>query len=378
MFATRNVDRDATLGARREQVAQADVGERAAHHDFVVATASAVGVEVDLLHAVSFQVLRGRAAARDVACGRDVIGGDRVAEHREGASPPNRLDLARSHAHAFEVRRVAHVGGLVVPRVQLARRNLDRTPQRIAREHITVTIAEHLRVDRFTDRVSDFLRTRPDVFEVDRLPVAARAERLGVEINVRGAGERIGDDERRRGEEVHLHFRMHTTLEVAVAREHRGGDDVTRLHGGRDLRLERARVADASHAAVARNVETDFRVLLEQLGLFQIVGHDLGAGREARLDPGLGGQAAARRVACNQCGTQHHGRIRRVGAAGDGSDQHGAILDLEAAWTGHAARAARCRILLAALFGHLRMSLAIHLLQLAHGHTILRALRTCE
>ena len=38
--------RHAALGARRELVAQADVGERAAHHHLVVAAARAVGVEV--------------------------------------------------------------------------------------------------------------------------------------------------------------------------------------------------------------------------------------------------------------------------------------------------------------------------------------------
>ena len=42
------LQRDAALGARRHQVADADVGERAAHHDLVVAAARAVAVEVGL------------------------------------------------------------------------------------------------------------------------------------------------------------------------------------------------------------------------------------------------------------------------------------------------------------------------------------------
>ena len=45
-----------------EQVAQAHVGERAAHHHLVVAAAGAVGVEVGRLDAVLDQVLRRRAA----------------------------------------------------------------------------------------------------------------------------------------------------------------------------------------------------------------------------------------------------------------------------------------------------------------------------
>ena len=44
--AVGEVQRDAALGARRQEVAQADVGEGAAHHHLVVAAAGAVGVEV--------------------------------------------------------------------------------------------------------------------------------------------------------------------------------------------------------------------------------------------------------------------------------------------------------------------------------------------
>ena len=56
--------RPAALGAGRELVAQADVGERAAHHHLVVAAARAVGVEVRGLDAVRDQVLPGRAVGR--------------------------------------------------------------------------------------------------------------------------------------------------------------------------------------------------------------------------------------------------------------------------------------------------------------------------
>ena len=66
--------RHAALGARRELVAQADVGERAAHHHLVVAAARAVGVEVALLHAVLLEVGPGGAVlldrARRARCGR--------------------------------------------------------------------------------------------------------------------------------------------------------------------------------------------------------------------------------------------------------------------------------------------------------------------
>src|SRR5882757_6872331 len=50
----------AALGARQQQIAQADIGERATHHHFVIAAARAVRIEVHRLHALGHQVLGGR------------------------------------------------------------------------------------------------------------------------------------------------------------------------------------------------------------------------------------------------------------------------------------------------------------------------------
>ena len=53
---------EAALGARRQLVAQPDVGERAADHHLVVAAPRAVGVEVPLLDAVLGEVAARRAS----------------------------------------------------------------------------------------------------------------------------------------------------------------------------------------------------------------------------------------------------------------------------------------------------------------------------
>src|SRR5918992_421679 len=58
---------------RDELVAQADVGEGAAHHDLVVAAAATVGVEVARVHAFRDQVLPRRHLGRDGTCGGDVV-----------------------------------------------------------------------------------------------------------------------------------------------------------------------------------------------------------------------------------------------------------------------------------------------------------------
>ena len=101
-------------------------------------------------------------------------------------------------------------------------------------------------------RGADFLGRRPDVRQEDGLAVLAGAERLLREIDVHPARERVRDDERRRREVVHLDLRVDAPLEVAVSREHGRRDEVARAHGLGDGFRQRARVADARRAAVAR------------------------------------------------------------------------------------------------------------------------------
>ena len=78
-----------------------------------------------------------------------------------------------------------------------------------------------------------------------------------LQVHIHGAGERIRHHERRRSEEVHLHFRMHAAFEVAIAGEHRGGDDIAGLDARGNFRLQRAGIADAGGAAVADDIEAD-------------------------------------------------------------------------------------------------------------------------
>ena len=81
LLAVGQVAREAAFRSAAPAGSQADVGEGAAHHDLVVAAPRAVGVEVRRLDAVRDQVLAGRAVGLDGAGGRDVIGGDAVAQH---------------------------------------------------------------------------------------------------------------------------------------------------------------------------------------------------------------------------------------------------------------------------------------------------------
>ena len=74
---------DATFGAGGHQIADANVGERAARHHAVVAAACAVAVEVVRLDARGNQELTRRAAGRDRTRRRNVVGRHRIAERRQ-------------------------------------------------------------------------------------------------------------------------------------------------------------------------------------------------------------------------------------------------------------------------------------------------------
>src|SRR4029078_12122146 len=125
----------------------------------------------------------------------------------------------------------------------------------------------------------------------------------------------------RGGQVVHLDVRVDPAFEVAVTGEHGGDGEIVGLDGLGDLGVERTGVADAGGAAVAHDVEAELLQVWGQARLVVVVGDYLGAGGHGRLDPRLGRQALVDRVAGQQCGGQHHGRVGGVGAGGDRGDR---------------------------------------------------------
>ncbi len=233
----------------------------------------------------------------------------------------------RLERQPFEERRVADVGRVVVPLEPLARRARQRSPSVVAVEHVRVLGPEHLRLHRLQHRLLDFALGRPDVLQKDRLAVAIRAERFRRQVDLHLPGERVRHDERRRRQVVGAHLRLDASLEIPVAAQHRGDDEVPVLDDARHRFRQRAAVADARGAAVADDVEAELGEILEQPGRLVILGDDQRAGREARLHPGLHLQPALDGVAREQAGADHHARVRRVRAARDRGDDDRAVIE---------------------------------------------------
>ena len=320
---------DATLGAGRELVAEADVRERAPHHHLVVPAPGAVGVEVLATDVAVEEVGGGGAVRGDAARRRDVVGRHGVADHHEDARARDVLELARLLGQVLEVGRVLHVGGAVVPAVAAALGGFERAPGGVALEHRAVLVAEHLGAHGVAHGPLDRVLGGPEVGEHDGVAVAVLADGLGQGVEVHVAGERVGHDERRRGKVVGAHDRIHAALEVAVPREHGRRHEAALVDRRRHVGVHRPRVADAGGAAVADEVEAELVEVGGQAGGVEVVGDDLRPRREARLDPRLALQAALDGRLREQAGADQDLGVGRVRAARDGRDHDRPVPDLE-------------------------------------------------
>ena len=268
-----------------ELVAEADVGERPADHDLVVPAARAVGVEVLRSDALIDEPSSGRAVRRDRTRGRDVIGGDRVPELGETAGVRDVGERLRRSGHAVEERRPVHVGGGVVPLVAISTREHEAVPPLVAVVDRAVGVGEHVGPEGVADGLLHLRGRGPDVGEMHGGAVRVDADRVAGEVDVHGAGQRVGHDERRGGQVVHPHIGVDPAFEVAVPRQHRRQRQS--FGRGRDRRVDGTGVADAGRAAEPDEVEPERFEGGEQPGPFVVVHDDREPGASEVFTHGL-------------------------------------------------------------------------------------------
>ena len=286
LLAGRLVDRESAFDAGAvgfrgdHEVFDADIGECAAGQDAVSATTAAVAVEIRRCGSVFDGVFCGGRAGVDGAGGRDVVSRDRVAEdaHRAGAFDVG--DRSGGHAEVLEEGRFLDVGALAVPIVDLADAGWHFVPLRILVCEAGVEFLENLGLEGGLHFVADFLEAWPDVFQENINAGVVLGDGFLGEVDVHAASERAGDDERWRHEEIGADVLVNAGLEVAVAREDSGSDEVVFHNGAFDLGCERAGVADTGRASVADDLEAELvKVGLEAGGL-EVILHNAGAGSE--------------------------------------------------------------------------------------------------
>src|SRR5579875_3903264 len=109
-----------TLGSWSEQIAQPDIRKRSAHHHLVITPPRAVRVEILRQHAMCNQISAGGAIRRNRAGGRNMNGGDAIAQNGERPQSAKVVERRGLERHVFEIWRILNVGGMRVPRVKIA------------------------------------------------------------------------------------------------------------------------------------------------------------------------------------------------------------------------------------------------------------------
>ncbi len=292
----------------------------------MVAAARAVTVEIGFHDAVGEKPFSGGRIRLDRTRGRDVVGGDRIPEHAEHARALDVGGRVRLHLEAIEERRLGNVGRRG-PAINLARRALDRAPQRIGRGEAAVELAKRRGIARERQHLGNFARCRPHVLQENRLAVAAGAERLGRQIAQHRACDGVGDHQRRRRQEIRLEIRVDACFEIAIAGQHSSADQVVAHDGVVEFRSEVAGVADARRAAIRGEAEAQLLEIGQEPRARQVVGDDTRAGCQRCLDVALDGQAALDGFLGQESGCKQHTGIRRVRTRRDRRDQHVAVAE---------------------------------------------------
>ncbi len=248
------------------------------------------------------QIFAGRALLLDGAGRRDVIGRDRVEEQAEDARVDDVFDRLAALRHVVEIGRVLHVGGAIVPLEGEAALDGDLAPVGVALEHVAVFAREHLFVDALFDDGRNLRARRPDVAQIDLAALLVGAQRLLGDVDLHGAGDRVGDDQRRRRQIVGAHVGVDAAFEVAIAGEDGGRDEIVLVDRLGNLFGQRPRIADAGGAAEANKVEAELIEIFLQPRLLVVFLHHLRAGRQRCLDPRLDREALLHRLLGQQAG----------------------------------------------------------------------------
>src|SRR5439155_25066791 len=97
-----------------------------------------------------------------------------------------------------------------------------------------------------------------------------------------------------------------------VSRKNRSCDEIIFVNGLLDIWMQRPRVADASRATVADEIESELIEICLESGLFQVIGNHARPGCERRFHARIDAQTALDRLFRQQSSRNHHARVACV------------------------------------------------------------------
>jgi len=303
-----------------ELVDKSDVGEGTSGHNFVITSSGTISVEVLLFNSLLLEESSSRRVLGDITSRGNVISGDGVTKVKETVSILDILDFGKGQFSLLEEGRVMDVSGVLLPLILLGLGGIKGVPSVSTLGDSAINFLEHFRLEGFSNHLVDFASVGPDVLQEDILTFLILTDGFGVEVNVEGTSEGIGNNERRRGQIVGSGQGMDSAFEVSVTRKDGTSNEITFLDSFRDFLGEVTGVTDTGHATVTSNVETEFIKELVDTGLLEIFSDDTRSWGEGSLDVRLDLQSFGQGVSGNETSSHHDTWVRGVGAGSDGSN----------------------------------------------------------
>src|SRR5262245_58548941 len=145
----------------------------------------------------------------------------------------------------------------LVPMVNVAGARWNVVPLRILLCEIAIKFAERFRSERRLHGVPDLAEAWPEIAQESFLSVLVLAKRVAGKINMNSAGEGKGHNQRRRHQKIRFDMLMHARFKIPVSRKNRSCNQIVCVDRLLDVWMERPRVANASRATVADEIESE-------------------------------------------------------------------------------------------------------------------------
>src|SRR2546423_15515962 len=121
---------------------------------------------------------------------------------------------------------------------------------------------------------------------------------------------------------------MHTRYKIPVSRKNQSCDDIIFVNDLLDVWMQRPRVADASRATVADEIESELVEICLESGLFQVIGNNARPRCERRFYARIDTQTALDCFFRQQASRNHHARVACVCAARYRGNEHTAVANV--------------------------------------------------
>jgi hypothetical protein len=121
---------------------------------------------------------------------------------------------------------------------------------------------------------------------------------------------------------------MHAGFKIPISRKNRSCNQIVFVDRLLDVWMQRPRVADASRATVADEIESELVEICLESGLFQVIGNNARPGSERRFHARIDTQTALDCFFRQQSSRNHHARVACVCAARYRGDQDAAVANV--------------------------------------------------